>query len=399
VPALEGSVAELTWTVALAPGARLPYAQASVCDGAEPVIEHVPGPLYAGLTDQDTPVPPGNGSSSDAPVAVPVPEAELLLAVTVNPIDEPPLTVAASAVFVSDKDGAWAGITVKLPLLVAVPAGVVTLTVPLVAPAGTVAVTELADCTVNELAATPWNLTAVAPVNWLPTIVTDVPTGPLVGVKELIAGEGKAVTVKLPLLVAVPPCVVTLIAPLVAPAGTVACIELADLTANALAATPWNLTTVAPAKLLPEIVTDTPTGPLVGVNEVTFGGRITVKLALLVAVPAGVVTLILPLVAPTGTFVVIFELDTTVKPALAPLNLTALAPFKFTPVTVTFVPTLPFSGLNDEIFGAAVADANDPTAATRQTPTAASTATTDQTGRSRLRISQPYARQTVFPRA
>ena len=169
------------------------------------------------------------------------------------------------------------------------------------------------------------------------------------------------------------------------------------MTANALAATPWNLTTVAPVKLLPEIVTDTPTGPLVGVNELTFGAGITVKMALLVAVPAGVVTLILPLVAPAGTLAVTFELDTTVKlAALMLLNLTALVPVKFTPVIVTLVPTLPFSGLNDEIFGAAANDANDPTAATRKTPTATSTATTqNRSGQQRLPISQPYVRQAL----
>jgi hypothetical protein len=51
-------------------------------------------------------------------------------------------------------------------------------------------------------------------------IVTLVPTGPLVGVKLVIVGA-LAVTVKLLALAAVPPDVVTLIAPVVAPAGTV----------------------------------------------------------------------------------------------------------------------------------------------------------------------------------
>ena len=41
-----------------------------------------------------------------------------------------------------------AGITVKLPGLVAVPPGVVTLMVPVVAPAGTVAVIWVAESTV-----------------------------------------------------------------------------------------------------------------------------------------------------------------------------------------------------------------------------------------------------------
>ena len=60
------------------------------------------------------------------------------------------------------------------------------------------------------------NFTAVVPVKFRPLIVTLVPTGPLVGVKLVIVGA----TVKLPALVAVPPGVVTLSVPVVAPVGT-----------------------------------------------------------------------------------------------------------------------------------------------------------------------------------
>ena len=67
---------------------------------------------------------------------------------------------------------------------------------------------------------TPLNVTAVAPVKFVPLIVTLVPTGPLVGVKLVIVGAG--ITVKLFVLVAVPPDVVTLSGPVVAPGGTVA---------------------------------------------------------------------------------------------------------------------------------------------------------------------------------
>jgi hypothetical protein len=63
-------------------------------------------------------------------------------------------------------------------------------------------------------------LTAVAPVKFVPLMVTLVPTGPLVGAKLVIVGAG--ITVKLFVLVAVPPAVVTLSGPVVAPAGTVA---------------------------------------------------------------------------------------------------------------------------------------------------------------------------------
>jgi hypothetical protein len=77
----------------------------------------------------------------------------------------------------------------------------------------------VAEVTV-KLALTALNVTAVAPVKFVPLIVTLVPTGPLAGVKLVIAGAG--ITVKLLVLVAVPPGVVTLNGPVVAPAGTVA---------------------------------------------------------------------------------------------------------------------------------------------------------------------------------
>src|SRR5947208_6396251 len=110
-------------------------------------------------------------------------------------------------------------VTVKLETLVAVPPGVVTLIVPVVAPVGTVAVICVAELTVN-VALVPLNFTAVAPVKAVPVIVTLAPTTPLVGVKLVIVGG--LTTVKLPALVAVPLDVVTLSGPLAAAAGTVA---------------------------------------------------------------------------------------------------------------------------------------------------------------------------------
>ena len=71
-----------------------------------------------------------------------------------------------------------------------------------------------------KLAALPLKRTALAPVKFMPVIVTPAPTGPLVGVKLVIVGAG--MTVKLVALLAVPPGVVTLKGPVVEPAGTVA---------------------------------------------------------------------------------------------------------------------------------------------------------------------------------
>src|SRR5436190_2076180 len=78
-------------------------------------------------------------------------------------------------------------------------------------------------------------------------------------------------TVKLAALLAVPSEVVTLIGPLVAPAGTVAVIAVAEPTVK-LELVPLNSTALAPVKLVPLIVTLAPTGPLPGVKLVMVGG-------------------------------------------------------------------------------------------------------------------------------
>ena len=72
----------------------------------------------------------------------------------------------------------------KLP----VAAAEVTLMLPLTAPVGTIAVILLALTTLNVVASTPPKLTAVAPVNPEPVMVTVVPEAALVGVKEAIVG-------------------------------------------------------------------------------------------------------------------------------------------------------------------------------------------------------------------
>src|SRR6185295_12556960 len=114
----------------------------------------------------------------------------------------------------------------------------VTLIFPVVAPEGTVASMRIAETTV-KLAVVPLNRTLVVPVRFVPLIVTAVPTGPLVGLNDVIVGAD-AVTVKSPTLVAVPPGVVTLIFPVVAPEGTVASMRAAETTVK-LAGVPLKL--------------------------------------------------------------------------------------------------------------------------------------------------------------
>src|SRR6266511_1225770 len=166
------------------------------------------------------------------------------------------------------------GPTVKLVALVAAPPGVVTLIGPVVAPVGTVAVIRVGEFTVKVVAATLLNVTEVmvkpVPLKFVPLIVTLVPTGPRVGVNEVIVGAGTAVTVKFVALVAVPPSVVTAIFPVVAPVGTVAVILTLELMMKA-ALTPLNVTEVAPVKFVPLMVTVVPTGPDAGENDVMVG--------------------------------------------------------------------------------------------------------------------------------
>src|SRR5439155_15055055 len=102
-------------------------------------------------------------------------------------------------------------------------------------------------------------------------------------------------------------------------------------------------TAVAPVKFAPLIVTLVPTGPFVGVKLAIVGA--IVKLLALVAVPAAVVTLSGPVVAPVGAVARMAVADVTVKPAVVPLNLTVVVPMKFKPLIVTTVPAGPFVGV------------------------------------------------------
>ena len=70
----------------------------------------------------------------------------------------------------------------------------------------------------------------------------------------------------------------------------------------------------------------------------------TRKIMLLLSVPVGVVTWTVPLVAPMGTVALMAELDTTLKEAAVPLNVTAVVPVRLLPRIMAEVPTLPKAG-------------------------------------------------------
>jgi len=134
-----------------------------------------------------------------------------------------------------------AGGTVKVTPLLA-PLEVVTTRLPVVAPAGTVAVMRPALQAVT-VAAVPLKVTVLVPCEAPkvePAMTTDDPTIPEFGVRLLIAGVTLNVT---PLLVFVPTVTVTL--PVVAPAGTGTVIEPA-LQLVGVAAVPLNATELVP---------------------------------------------------------------------------------------------------------------------------------------------------------
>jgi hypothetical protein len=188
----------------------------------------------------------------------------------------------------------------------------------------------------------------------VPEIVTVAPTAPLPGVNPVMVGVGR--TVKLETLFTTTPFNVKEMRPVDAPTGTEV-VMLVEVAAATTAATPLNVIRLSAGvvlKLLPVIVTVAPTAPLEGLKLEMAGVGKTVKLEALVTVTPLVLTVIGPLVAPTGTVVVILTAVEAVTTAKIPLNLTILLAgvvLKFVPDMVTVAPTAPLSGLKPDIVG------------------------------------------------
>jgi len=233
------------------------------------------------------------------------------------------------------------------PAKVAVPPRVVTLTLPEV-PIPTTAVIVFASTTVNDVAAVPPKLTAVAPVSLVPVMVTVVPLPALVGVNDEMVGAPINVN---PAKVAVPPGVVTLTLP-EAPVPTTAVMVVAFTTVNDVAAVPPKLTDVAPVRLVPVMVTVVPLPALVGVNDEMVGVAINVNPPK-VAVPPGVVTLIVPEAPAPTTAVMVVAFTTVNVMAAVPPKLTAVVPVRLVPVIVTVEPLPALVGVKEEMVGVA----------------------------------------------
>ena len=299
-------------------------------------------------------IPTGIGIQVDPTVVtnrVAVDEAAVPLKLTtVAPVSPEPamVIVAPTAPDVGVKPVmAGTGTTVKMVALVAVPPAVDTVIRPVVAPEGTGVVIVVAESLVGD-AAVPLNATVALP-RFAPEIVTVVAVEPVEGENDVMVGGG--ITVKLVELVTVPPGVVRLIFPLVAPDGTVA-ETVVRFAAENVAATPLKLTADVPVNVVPVMVTVAPTGPEIGVKDAIVGGATMVKLVALVATPPGVVMLSFPLVVPVATMAVTVVAPFTLKVVAAvPLKLTAVAPFSPVPVIVTVPPIGPDEGVKLVIVG------------------------------------------------
>jgi hypothetical protein len=137
-------------------------------------------------------------------------------------------------------------------------------------------VIDVAEFTVKLVAAVVPNFTALAPVKFVPVMVTDVPPvgGPELGVTAVTVGAAWYVNLSAAPVAEVPPGVVTVTSTDPAdPAGSVAVIDVAELMVKLVAAVAPNLTALTPAKLVPVIVTDVPpgVGPTPGLTAVTVG--------------------------------------------------------------------------------------------------------------------------------
>jgi hypothetical protein len=228
-------------------------------------------------------------------------------------------------------------------------------------------VIDVAELTVN-VAVTLLNFTEVVvqpvPLKFVPVIVTFLPTGPKVGVNEVIVGAGTGVTVKFVALVRSPAAVYTWIGPVVAPVGTTAVTDVALVVVGVTRPDVLKRTAVGAVVKVPLIVTVEPTKPLVGEKVGTPGHVVSAVVEYVKAAesPVALVTTTLfpPVPAPAGTVTSSWVSESMVRPVPGvPPNSTALAgpPFatvwKLDPVTVTSHPRAALAGVTAVTVGIA----------------------------------------------
>ncbi|BBH18908.1 hypothetical protein Back11_02530 [Paenibacillus baekrokdamisoli] len=165
-----------------------------------------------------------------------------------------------------------------------VPPVVVTLTSTVPVPAGAVAVICVAEFTVKPVAAVAPNVTAVAPVRFVPVKMTVVTpdVGPAVGEMLVIVGAAMNVYWSAADVADVPPSVVTLTSTVPAlPGGAMAVICVAESTVKDVASVASNVTAIVPNRFEPVSVTVVPpdVGPDVG-EMLEIAGAVAAKAAL-----------------------------------------------------------------------------------------------------------------------
>jgi hypothetical protein len=145
--------------------------------------------------------------------------------------------------------------------------------------------------------------------------------------------------VKFDALVTLPPFVVTMIFPVLAPVGTVAVTSVSETTVK-VADFPLKVTFVVWSSPVPVIVTSAPTAPLVGENVFIVG--VTRKLCELVSTVDPVVTVTDPVSAAAGTVAVKYVLPVRVTvTACVPPNFTVVVLPKPCPRIPIFAPSAP----------------------------------------------------------
>jgi hypothetical protein len=162
-------------------------------------------------------------------------------------------------------------------------------------------------------------------------------------------GTWEEVTRKFPEPLAVPPAVVTITPPVVAPGITIAT-NVLPLLLIGMAETPAIVIPVGLLRLVPVIVTSVPTGPVVAEKEIIVGAGIMVNPAS-DALPPGVVRLTAP-VAPVPTIATIEVVETTVNDVTrVPPNVIIEVPVKFVPVMLMIAPEPALVGAKDVMVG------------------------------------------------
>ncbi len=218
--------------------------------------------------------PAGTGTTIDPTLQL-VGVADVPLKVTLPAIEPklvPAIVTAVPTVPEVGETPVIFGNTVKrMPLLLTPLA--VTATFPVVAPAGTGAVIELALQLVGA-ADVPLNVTAPVPCDepkLAPAIVIDEPTTPDVADRLVMLGAGTTVNPR-PLLTRFPRETLTL--PVVAPEGTVVVMDVALQLVVEDAKVPLKLTVLLSwlgPKCAPVMVTAAPTAPVVGDRVLMLG--------------------------------------------------------------------------------------------------------------------------------